>query len=43
MLLTMIEIKRTYRVDDLVVPADHKVNKKKQYIDLARELRNYGT
>ena len=41
--------KRTYKIVDLVVPADHRIKlkeseKKDMYLDLSRELKkNYGT
>ena len=40
--------KRTGRIDDLVVPADHRVKMKEskerdKFLDLGRELKNYGT
>ena len=40
--------KRIGKIMDFVVPADHRIKlkeceKKDKYIDLARELKNYGT
>ena len=40
--------KRTGRIDDLVSPADHRVKMKEskerdKFLDLAIELKNYGT
>ena len=39
---------RTYDIVDFAVPADHRIElkeceKKDKYLDLARELKNYGT
>ncbi len=40
--------KRTCKIVDFAVPADHRIKpkaceKKDKYLDLARELKNYGT
>ena len=42
-----IEKKRTYLIEDFAVPAEHRVKlkeneKRDKYLDLARELNNYG-
>ena len=39
--------KRTSKIVDFAVPADHRIKlkeceKKDKYLDLARELKNYG-
>ena len=46
--LIIVNEKKSYRIVDFTIPADHRVKlkeseKKAKYLDLARELKNCGT
>ena len=47
-LITITKKKKIFKIIDFAVPADHRIKlkeceKRDKYLDLARELKNYGT